>query len=209
MTQAAKRSGRSAQPNAREALLAAARDLFAERGFDNTSVVDITGRAGISVGTLYYHFGSKTDIFLAIHRAYAERLEQEVRSALRLVRAAGVLDGRRLLLAGTRAYLNGVWENRESKRVLTGDRPPATFATTVSKRWEADWTRRNLVLLRQHEPPQTSAILAAAISGAIGTWSAEIVDLADAATAEAYIEEAVGVVARLVGLPPGEPGVLE
>jgi len=37
--------------------------LFAEKGYDGTSVQDITDLAGVAKGTLYYHFSSKEEIF--------------------------------------------------------------------------------------------------------------------------------------------------
>ncbi|HET7014110.1 MAG TPA: TetR family transcriptional regulator, partial [Streptosporangiaceae bacterium] len=43
----------------RERLLAAAAEVFAERGYDGTRVADIAAAAGVSNGALYAHFGSK------------------------------------------------------------------------------------------------------------------------------------------------------
>jgi AcrR family transcriptional regulator len=43
----------------REELLAIAAELFAERGFKNTTVRDIADAAGILSGSLYHHFDSK------------------------------------------------------------------------------------------------------------------------------------------------------
>ena len=37
--------------------------LFAEKGYDATSVEEITGAVGVAKGTLYYHFSSKEEIF--------------------------------------------------------------------------------------------------------------------------------------------------
>ncbi len=37
--------------------------LFAEKGYDATSVEDITETVGVAKGTLYYHFSSKEEIF--------------------------------------------------------------------------------------------------------------------------------------------------
>jgi len=37
--------------------------LFAEKGYDATSIEDITGAVGVAKGTLYYHFTSKEEIF--------------------------------------------------------------------------------------------------------------------------------------------------
>ena len=37
--------------------------LFSEKGYDNSSVEDITAVAGVAKGSLYYHFAKKEDIF--------------------------------------------------------------------------------------------------------------------------------------------------
>ena len=37
--------------------------LFAEKGYDATSIEDITAEVGVAKGTLYYHFSSKEEIF--------------------------------------------------------------------------------------------------------------------------------------------------
>ncbi|CAM4030619.1 TetR/AcrR family transcriptional regulator [Kibdelosporangium persicum] len=50
----------------KEALLDAARDLFAERGYDRTTVRDIAGRAGVNQALLFRYFGSKEALFAAV-----------------------------------------------------------------------------------------------------------------------------------------------
>ncbi len=52
-----------------ESLLDVGQRLFAERGYDASSVRDITGSAGANVGAVTYHFGSKD----ALYRAVLER----------------------------------------------------------------------------------------------------------------------------------------
>lgn len=47
----------------RAALLAAGRTLFAQKGFDGTSVRDITRVAGTNLGAITYHFGSKRGLY--------------------------------------------------------------------------------------------------------------------------------------------------
>ena len=37
--------------------------LFAEKGYDATSIEEITANVGVAKGTLYYHFSSKEEIF--------------------------------------------------------------------------------------------------------------------------------------------------
>ncbi|MBZ4016211.1 TetR/AcrR family transcriptional regulator [Streptomyces purpurogeneiscleroticus] len=64
-------------------LLATATRLFAEQGYDRTSVQEIVEAAGVTKGALYHYFGSKDDL---LHEVYGRvlRLQQE-----RLDRFAG------------------------------------------------------------------------------------------------------------------------
>ncbi|WP_370422779.1 TetR/AcrR family transcriptional regulator [Streptomyces sp. QH1-20] len=57
-------------------LLAAATRLFADQGYDRTSVQEIVEAAGVTKGALYHYFGSKDDL---LHEVYARvlRLQQE------------------------------------------------------------------------------------------------------------------------------------
>ncbi len=57
-------------------LLAAATRLFAEQGYDRTSVQEIVEAAGVTKGALYHYFGSKDDL---LHEVYARvlRVQQE------------------------------------------------------------------------------------------------------------------------------------
>lgn len=55
-----------AKPSTRDQVLAAARQLFTTKGFANASVSELCREAGITPPTLYYHFGSKDDLFEAV-----------------------------------------------------------------------------------------------------------------------------------------------
>lgn len=50
----------------RQRVVRAARELFAENGFDNTTVREIADRVGLSDGALYYYFKSKREILLSV-----------------------------------------------------------------------------------------------------------------------------------------------
>jgi AcrR family transcriptional regulator len=50
------------QPNARERLMQAALSLFAERGYENTTVVDIVERAGLGKTTFFRYFRDKREV---------------------------------------------------------------------------------------------------------------------------------------------------
>ncbi len=56
----------STRPSARERILRAAEALFAERGFDQSSVGEIAYRAGVNRALLYYYFRQKDDIYRQI-----------------------------------------------------------------------------------------------------------------------------------------------
>lgn len=62
-----------------ERLIEVARDLFAERGFESTTVQDIVEAAGVTKGAMYHYFASKDDLLYEIYaqvlRMQMERLE--------------------------------------------------------------------------------------------------------------------------------------
>ena len=49
-----------------QSILEAARELFAERGYDGASIRAITARAGVNLGAVTYHFGTKERLYLAV-----------------------------------------------------------------------------------------------------------------------------------------------
>lgn len=60
------------------ALLDAARELFAERGFDGASVRAITDRAGVNLGAVTYHFGSKEALYHRVIETFLAPLRERV-----------------------------------------------------------------------------------------------------------------------------------
>jgi TetR/AcrR family transcriptional regulator len=65
----------------RLALLGAAEELFAERGFDATSLGDVASRAGLSRGTPNYFFGSKDELYAAVLEGVFKEREEATREA--------------------------------------------------------------------------------------------------------------------------------
>jgi AcrR family transcriptional regulator len=72
--------GESPQGSTRERILDIALELFADQGYEKTSLRDIAARLGTTKAALYYHFERKEDILLELHlRLHAlgkEALEQ-------------------------------------------------------------------------------------------------------------------------------------
>ncbi|MEN9579595.1 MAG: AcrR family transcriptional regulator [Pseudomonadota bacterium] len=65
---------RIGDPKAKERLLSAAQEVFAKKGLDNTKVVDITERAGLSKGAFYLHFKTKDSVFTELVAAMMQAL---------------------------------------------------------------------------------------------------------------------------------------
>lgn len=61
----------------RDRILAAAQELFAEKGFDATSVRDITSRAECNVAAVNYHFGGKENLYVEAFRAMLGALRDQ------------------------------------------------------------------------------------------------------------------------------------
>src|SRR5438309_1736944 len=75
----------------RELLLAAAREVFLERGYAGASLESVAEHAGFSKGVVYSQFGSKVDLFMALlGRRIAERSAQNERLTAGLAGAEGV-----------------------------------------------------------------------------------------------------------------------
>ncbi|MEU8482437.1 helix-turn-helix domain-containing protein [Streptomyces sp. NPDC048641] len=66
----------------RAALLDAAADLFAEKGFDVTSVDDVAKAARVSKGAVYHHFPDKSAIFDEVFRINQQEVVAQVAAAI-------------------------------------------------------------------------------------------------------------------------------
>ena len=146
MTTQAERSGGSAGPAShgrsggrarmtgkerREQLLDVGRKLFAEKGFEGTSVEEIAATAQVSKPVVYEHFGGKEGL-------YAVVVDREIRTLLDAITASlGTEDHPRVLLENAALALLGYIESStDGFRILVRDSPVAqstgTFASLIS-----------------------------------------------------------------------------
>jgi AcrR family transcriptional regulator len=102
----------------RAALVAAARELFAARGYAAVGTEEIVRSARMTRGALYHHFAGKEDLFRAVY----EDIERELVDAL----AAGAMTGGdplSALRAGAQAFLTACQEDPAVPRVALIDAP--------------------------------------------------------------------------------------
>jgi AcrR family transcriptional regulator len=103
MTSKIIRTNKERTETTRQALTEAARALFVDQGYGQTSTPDIVAAAGITRGALYHHYADKRDLFRHV-------LEQESRAVATEIAAATpeALAPREALLIGSDAYLRAM-----------------------------------------------------------------------------------------------------
>jgi AcrR family transcriptional regulator len=92
-----RRTRRSAD-STRERILAAALDLFSERGFEGASTREIAGRAGVTQPLLNYHFRSKDELWRAAVDELFAALNEAMLGRARGLRGVDELTTARLLV---------------------------------------------------------------------------------------------------------------
>jgi AcrR family transcriptional regulator len=110
----------------RAQLLSVARSIFAEKGFEATSIEEIAARAGVSKPVVYEHFGGKEGL-------YAVVVDREMSALLdRLTNSIAEGHPRRLLEQAALVLLTYIEEETDGFRILSRDSPPGTTGTTFS-----------------------------------------------------------------------------
>jgi AcrR family transcriptional regulator len=124
----------------REALIAAARPLFAAHGFAEVALETIVRAAGVTRGALYHHFADKTELFAAVF----ERVEGEVAARMgEAIAAAGETDPVEVIRLGAGFWLDAC-SDPEIQRIVLVD-APAVLGWT---RWTEIGDRYNIGLVR-------------------------------------------------------------
>jgi len=115
----------------REQLLVVGRKLFAEKGFEGTTVEEIAAKAGVSKPVVYEHFGGKEGM-------YAVVVDREIRTLLDAITDALTTGGhpRALLEQAALALLDYVEGSTDGFRILVRDSPAGqstgSFASLIS-----------------------------------------------------------------------------
>lgn len=106
-------------PERREQLIAVGRKLFADKGFEATTVEEVASRANVSKPVVYEHFGGKEGL-------YAVVVDREIQALMGGISAAlEEPEGARVLLErATLALLDYIESDPSGFRILVRDSPP-------------------------------------------------------------------------------------
>jgi AcrR family transcriptional regulator len=108
-----RRSNASRSQETRHALVAAARELFAEQGYSATGTPDVAARAGLTRGALYHHFADKQAVFRAVVEAEAAAVAREIERGSSL--AKDPLDA---LRRGAKSYFAAMSDPARARLLL-------------------------------------------------------------------------------------------
>jgi AcrR family transcriptional regulator len=195
--------GRTAQTQ--RALLDAARSVFSEQGFDKTSIADLVERANSSVGSLYHHFGGKSELFLALWQEHQQVQEESASRAVAQARRSGVTDTTELFCAGARAFLEGSWQRRDLALLFFSGGGPPGFEV-LKRRRGSEWVAQNDALLGL---PDTALarLHASVLTSLIGEGAREVAAARNRRQAGLIIEAVIEYARRLLAgghyRPPG------
>lgn len=101
----------------REALIAAALELFTDRGYAAVGTEEIVARARVTRGALYHHFEDKRDLFRAVFERVEADLMVRIGDSMKAVE-----DPLQLMLAGVAAFLDAC-EKPAVKQISLTDAP--------------------------------------------------------------------------------------
>ena len=109
-----------------------ARELFAEKGFEGTSVEEIAARAEVSKPVVYEHFGGKEGAYAVVVNRETKALHDAIRAALTTPEASS----RELLERGAMAMLDYIEACPDGFRILSRDsstgQATGSFASILS-----------------------------------------------------------------------------
>ena len=188
----------------RGALLSSAREVFTASGFAEASIADVVAGANASVGSLYHHFGGKAELYLALFEDYQHRQEERAAAAVRAARTQGETEPVALFVAGSRAYLDGCWAERDLARLFLAGGGPPGFELVARRRYR-EWTARNAALL-SHGPddgvePWGDALVLV-LTTVISEAGHEVAVCEDETSAARLANDVLALIGRIGGSPP-------
>lgn len=192
----------------RQAILHAARELFAGQGYDDTTIAQIAQAAGIAVGTIYLYFENKHDILVDVCLALNADIASVIQSPAILALPLRQVP-RTIIEAAFRSC-------RANMRFMTyyqvePQSPAETQRLRASKQQIADaldvyfqWR-----IAQGQMPPFDTAVYGALLNDLVGATLAQCFALEHGEREEFYREGVIALIERLFFGPPLAPGDTE
>jgi AcrR family transcriptional regulator len=165
-------------------ILNAAIAVFRERGYSAATIGEVVSASGASIGSIYHHFGGKSELFLAIHEHIAVTIESRIAAADRSFDAQ------------VRAYLETLWEHRHTVVVLGSDDIPPGFERIYRETmrvWFRDW----LSVLDDIDHSAQGVLLTRVIIALLTESAGMLMSCETPAEAEPVIDAALACINRL------------
>lgn len=158
--------------SSRQRALAAALELFDAQGVAGTTIEQVRDRAGLSIGSLYHHFGSRDGLVAALYDDLLARYRAMIAEEL------GSREDARALLDGfVQAHIGWAVTNPAAARFLAGHRrdPAVARDETRLQQGTTDFLRPLLARLKpaisagsiRSLPPE---LLLSLVIGPVQTW---------------------------------------
>jgi AcrR family transcriptional regulator len=183
-----------------QALLAAACEVFAEQGYAAAKMTEIAGRAGLSVGSIYHHFGGKGDLYLALWRRYHLAREEAAARAVARARHAGITDNAGLWAAGARAALRAAWKRRDLAALFCARDGPPDFEGMRQHRSSSPGRHGDALLSLSDDA--RGGLYAAVLAALLSEGTKGIVAARTRQQAEAVIDDVLEYASRLMAGGP-------
>jgi AcrR family transcriptional regulator len=191
----------------RQAILAAARERFAEQGYEETTIAQIARAAGVAVGTVYLYFANKHDILMDVCVGLNAEIAHVIQSPA--VLALPLQDVPRAVIAAA------FRKSRENLRFMScfqvePQSPAEVLRLRASKQAIADSLDvffRQLVAERQ-VPPFDTAAYATLLNHLVSATLQQCFGIEGGEREAFYREGVIGLVERLFFGPPITQGAL-
>jgi AcrR family transcriptional regulator len=171
-------------------ILDSATEVFGQRGYTVATIGDVVAASGASIGSIYHHFGGKSELFLAIHDRMSTDVELRIAGAEHEAPSAS-------FEAQARVYLEAVWANRRTAMVLAADDVPPGFDRIRREGMRArfqDW-----LALLDIDTSIEGTLLVRSLIAVLSEAAALVMRCEDAAEAEPVIDAGIAYLHRLTG----------
>jgi AcrR family transcriptional regulator len=178
-----------------ERILDGALYVFSRNGYTAATISDVVAASGASIGSIYHHFGGKSELFLAIHQRLTFAVGQRITEAGHIATLASFDEQ-------ARGYLEAIWTNRRIAAVLgSADVPPGydRIRRESMQAWFRDW----LGMLDIDSTP-SGALLMRVLIAVLTESAALVMTCTDDDEAASVIDAAIQHLNRLLGLEIGD-----